>query len=307
MGSVVERVASRLPLPLRGPWRLTARTVVGSARDRVPGLAAEVAFFTLLSLPALLLMVLGTLGFVAQALGPEGAAELNRLLFDVPRTFLTERTYDSWEHIARSIVQEGQAGVVSFGALLSLWTGSRAVARMVETVAIAYDVEDHRPIWRRRLLALGLTLAGLLVGATVLPTLVIGPYIVGLVAPASIEQAAERLVEFLFWPSTAVLVLLALATFYHVAAPWHTPWRRDLPGAVLTVVIWMLAAAGLRLYIRYTLDSEGVFAQLALPLAVVLWLYITAFAVLLGAELNAEIEKLWPYRRFPWRLKRSRR
>jgi hypothetical protein len=129
VGSLVERVAARLPRRLRPAWRLAARTVADSLQDRVPGLAAEVAFFALLSLPALLLMLLGSLGFIADALGPEGRAELNRLVFEVPRTFLTPGTYGSYAGIARNVVQEGRADVVSFGALLSLWTGSLAVAR----------------------------------------------------------------------------------------------------------------------------------------------------------------------------------
>lgn len=78
-----------------------------SLTDRVPGLAAEVAFFALLSLPALSLMLLGSLGFLATALGPEGAAELNRLVFEVPRTFLTEGTHESYSDIATDVLSEG--------------------------------------------------------------------------------------------------------------------------------------------------------------------------------------------------------
>lgn len=307
MGSLVARVSARLPRPVRAGWRLVARTVADSVNDRVPGLAAEVAFFALLSLPALLLMLLGSLGFIAEALGPEGRAELDRLVFEVPRTFLTQGTYDSYAEVARSVVREGRAEVVSFGALLSVWTGSRAAARSLETVAIAYDLEDPRPVWYRRLLALGLTLGGLLVGVAILPALVLGPQIVGLLAPPGVERAAARLVDVFFWPGMSLLVLLLLVSFYHVGAPWKTPWRRDVPGAVLAVVLWVLAAVALRIYVTYSLDSEGVFGQLAAPLAVVLWLYVTAFAVLLGAELNAEIEKLWPHRDFPWRLLKSSR
>lgn len=307
MRSLVEGVTARLPRPLRAGWRLASRTVAGSVRDRVPGLAAEVAFFALLSLPALLLMLLGSLGYIAEALGPQGRAELDRLVFEVPRTFLTQGTYDSYADIARNVVREGRADVVSFGALLSLWTGSRAVARSLQTVAIAYDLEDSRPVWYRRLLALGLTLGGLLVGVAILPALVLGPRIVGLLAQPSVEQAAARLVNVFFWPGMSLLVLLVLISFYHVGAPWKTPWRRDVPGAVLAVALWMLAAVALRIYVTFSLDSEGVYGQLAAPLAVVLWLYVTAFAVLLGAELNAEIEKLWPHRDFPWRLIRRSR
>lgn len=307
MRSLVEGVTARLPRPLRAGWRLASRTVAGSVRDRVPGLAAEVAFFALLSLPALLLMLLGSLGYIAEALGPQGRAELDRLVFEVPRTFLTQGTYDSYADIARNVVREGRADVVSFGALLSLWTGSRAVARSLQTVAIAYDLEDSRPVWYRRLLALGLTLGGLLVGVAILPALVLGPQIVGLLAQPSVERAAARLVDVFFWPGMSLLVLLVLISFYHVGAPWKTPWRRDVPGAVLAVALWMLAAVALRIYVTFSLDSEGVYGQLAAPLAVVLWLYVTAFAVLLGAELNAEIEKLWPHRDFPWRLTRRSR
>ena len=308
MDSLVERVAARLPRPLRAAWRLAARTVVDSVEDRVPGLAAEVAFFALLSLPALLLMLLGSLGFIAEALGPEGLAELNRLVFEVPRTFLTQRTYDSYAGIATSVVQEGRGDVVSFGALLSLWTGSLAVARTLETVAIAYDVDDPRPMWRRRLLGLGLTVGGLTVAVAILSALVLGPRIVGLIAPPSFERAATRLVDLLFWPGISLLSLLVLASFYHLGTPWRTPWRRDLPGAVLAVILWVLAAVGLRLYVTFSLSSQGVYGQLAAPLAVVLWLYVTAFAVLLGAELNAEVEKLWPHRDHPWgATRRSRR
>lgn len=307
MGSWVEWVATRLPRRLRTLWRLPARTVADSLGDRVPGLAAEVAFFALLSLPALLLMLLGSLGFLANAMGPGGAAELNRLVFEVPRTFLTPGTYESYSDLATDVLSEGRAGVVSFGALLSLWSGSRAAARLIDTVAIAYDLDDPRPLWRRRILALVLTLGGLLVGIAVLPVLVVGPRIVELVAPASFEQATTGLVDVLFWPGMGLLVILLLASFYHVAAPWNTPWRRDLPGAVLTVVIWILAAAGLRFYVTVSLRGEAVFAELAAPLAVVLWLYVTGFAVLIGAELNAEIEKMWPHRDFPWHLRRRSR
>ncbi|MEC9051910.1 MAG: YhjD/YihY/BrkB family envelope integrity protein, partial [Actinomycetota bacterium] len=148
--------------------------------DRVPGLAAEAALFTLISLPSLILVVLGSLGFVADALGPEGADELDRLVFELPRTFFSERTYEAYAGIAHTVVEDGRADVVSVGLLLSLWTGSRAVNRTLETVSIAYDVTP-RPGWRRRLVALGLTVAGLVGAVAVLPMLVLGPRIVRLV------------------------------------------------------------------------------------------------------------------------------
>lgn len=290
-------VLERSPRPVQQAWRLMDRTRREVVDDRVPGLAAEVALFTLISLPALLLVVLGSLGFVAHALGPDGSAELQRIVFDLPRSVLSSRTYDSYADLAGRVLERGRADVISIGALVSLWTGSRAVNRYLETITIAYDIEQRRAGWKRRLLALGLTLAGLLGAVAVLPLLVLGPKLIERVAPAAAAQATIDVLGLLYWPGIAVLVLVALATLYHIGVPWSTPWRRDLPGAVLAMALWLLASGALRAYLEVSVRDDAVYRQLGTPIAVVLWLYVTAFAVLLGAELNAEIEKMWPHRR----------
>jgi len=292
-------VLERSPRPVQQAWRLIDRTRREVVDDRVPGLAAEVALFTLISLPALLLVVLGSLGFVAHALGPDGSAELQRIVFDLPRSVLSSRTYDSYADLAGRVLERGRADVISIGALVSLWTGSRAVNRYLETITIAYDIEQRRAGWKRRLLALGLTLAGLLGAVAVLPLLVLGPKLIERVAPAAAAQATIEVLGLLYWPGIAVLVLVALATLYHIGVPWSTPWRRDLPGAVLAMALWLLASGALRAYLEVSVRDDAVYRQLGTPIAVVLWLYVTAFAVLLGAELNAEIEKMWPHRRRP--------
>jgi len=292
-------VLERSPRPVQQAWRLIDRTRREVVDDRVPGLAAEVALFTLISLPALLLVVPGSLGFVAHALGPDGSAELQRIVFDLPRSVLSSRTYDSYADLAGRVLERGRADVISIGALVSLWTGSRAVNRYLETITIAYDIEQRRAGWKRRLLALGLTLAGLLGAVAVLPLLVLGPKLIERVAPAAAAQATIEVLGLLYWPGIAVLVLVALATLYHIGVPWSTPWRRDLPGAVLAMALWLLASGALRAYLEVSVRDDAVYRQLGTPIAVVLWLYVTAFAVLLGAELNAEIEKMWPHRRRP--------
>ncbi len=291
-------VLERLPRPAQQAWRLTDRTRREIVDDRVPGLAAEAALFTLISLPALLLVVLGSLGFVAHALGPAGSAELQRIVFDLPRSVLSPRTYDAYAGLAGRVLEHGRADVVSIGALLSLWTGSRAVNRYLETITIAYDIE-RRAGWQRRLLALGLTLAGLLGAVAVLPLLVLGPKLIERIAPAAAAQSTLDVLGLLYWPGIVALVLVALASLYHVGVPWRTPWRRDLPGAVLAMTLWLLASGALRAYLAVSVRDDAVYGQLGTPIAVVLWLYVTAFAVLLGAELNAEIEKMWPSRRSP--------
>jgi membrane protein len=97
-----------------------------------------------------------------------------------------------------------------------------------------------------------------------------------------------------YWPVAAVIATGLIASLYHVAAPWSTPWRRDLPGAVLAMLLWLAGSAALRVYTTGSAFSDPVFTPLAGPLVLLLWLYVSAFAVLLGAEFNAEIEKMWP-------------
>lgn len=99
--------------------------------------------------------------------------------------------------------------------------------------------------------------------------------------------------RFVYWPIVGLVGVGMLASFFHWAAPWRTPWRRDLPGALLAAVSWLALGAGMRVYTSRFIEG-GVFGLLAAPIAFLLWLYVTALAVLIGAELNAEIEKLWP-------------
>jgi membrane protein len=292
---------ARLPRPAQQTLRLIDGTVRGSLEDRVPGLAAEAALFTLISLPALLLAVIGSLGFVADALGPDGADELRTLVLDIPRSFMSQQTFASYERIVDTVLAQTRGSVVSFGIVLGLWTGSRAVNRYLETITIAYGVTP-RPPWRRRLLAVGLTIAALLCTAALLPPMVLGPQFVEWVAPAGVADATLRTIDLLFWPGVVLVVLAALATLYHVGVPWRTPWRRDVPGALLAMAIWLVASAALRAYLALSIQDDALFRQLAVPIAVVLWLYLTAFAVLLGAEFNAEIERMWPHEVHPWLL-----
>nr|WP_216822948.1 YhjD/YihY/BrkB family envelope integrity protein [Aeromicrobium sp. A1-2] len=227
---LAHRTYDRLPRPLQRAWVLTQRTWRDTFEDRVPGLAAEIALFTMISLPALILVVLGSLGFVADALGPSGTRGLNRIVFELPQEFLSTQTYSSYERLASAVLADGRADVISVGALLSLWTGSRATNRALETITIAYDIEQAGPNWRRRLLAVGLTAAGLLGAIAILPLLVLGPRVVEWIAPSAVASATLSVLGALYWPLLAALAIAGLATLYHVGVPWRTPWRRDLPG-----------------------------------------------------------------------------
>ena len=95
-----------------------------------------------------------------------------------------------------------------------------------------------------------------------------------------------------YWPGAAAIVTLMIAVLYDLAAPWKTPFHRDLPGAMLAMALGLLGTVGLRVYVGQAIGES--YGFIAAPLIILLWMYVSGLAVLLGAELNAEIEKMWP-------------
>lgn len=289
---------------IAGLRRVTVRTVVDSFDDHVPGLAAEMAFFVVLSLPPLLLAVLGSVGFVAGGLPASELAQLESDILGFFSTFLAESTVnDILEAPIRSLLTEGRSDVLSLGIVLTLWSASRATNVLLRTVTTAYDLTDTRPGWKRRLLAVAVTLVGIVVAVVVLPLLAFGPRLMGsLLDAAGLSAELVRFWGVVYWGGVLIIGVVALTWLYHVAPGWYTPWRRDLPGAILALAVWLAASWGLRLYTGefagFTTDDA--FRGLAAPLVVLLWVYVSAIAVLLGAELNAEIERIWPSEEGPY-------
>jgi len=274
---------------------LPVRTARDALEDRLVGVSAEVAFFALLAIPPLLLVIAGSAGLVGSALGPDVQDAIQDRLVTVLGGFLSP---DARDNVLRpavtSLFEPGRGGIISLGALLALWSASRLIKVVIEAMNIAYDVEEWRSAWKRRLVALGLTFGGILALAVLLPIVVAGPALGRSIDDAiglgGVLGTAWRIA---YWPVTAALVLAMLTTLYHVAPNWRTPWRRDVPGALLAGAVWVAAAFGLRTYVDVAI-SQSSFGPLAAPVVLLLWLYVSAFAVLLGAELNAEIEKIWP-------------
>lgn len=280
------------------------RTLVDTIDDRVPGLAAEMAFFIVLSMPPLLLAVLGSVGFVVGDLPDVELQRLQSEILSFLSTFLSESTVNEvLETPIESLLREGRSDILSLGVVLTLWSASRATNVLLRTVTIAYDLEDRRPGWKRRLLAITITVVGIIVAIVVLPLLVIGPRLLASALDATgLGIDAVRVWAVVYWTGMIAVAIVALTWLYHVAPGWYTPWRRDAPGAVFGLVIWVGASWALRIYTAELagFTADDAFRGLAAPLVLLLWVYVSAIAVLVGAELNAEIERLWPSEEGPY-------
>ncbi len=279
-------MAVRLLLAL---WRVLVTTVGACLRHRVTGLAAEAAFFAVLSVPPLVFALAGAIGYVSDRFTAAQVEEVRAAVVDLSSRVLTEPAVSRIiDPTIEEVLDGGRFDVISLGFVLSLWSGSRALNVFVDTITIMHGLGGQRGIVATRALSFGLYLLAMLIGMIALPLVVAGPRVVARVLPARLDP----LLGF-YWPVVVVLCVCFLATLYHVSVPVRTHWRFNLPGACFSLVAWIVGSFVLRWVLTVTsADSGSIYGPLAAPIAVLLWLYVVAIAVLIGAAVNAAVDEV---------------
>ncbi|MEV6582896.1 YihY/virulence factor BrkB family protein [Streptomyces sp. NPDC051582] len=271
-------------------WLLLKDTVNSCIEYRILGLAAEAAFFTLLSLPPLFLGLLGLLGYVDGWTGGTFVASIEENILNAVGTVLSDRgVNDIAKPMLDDVTKAGRPDLISLGFAFALWSGSRAVNVFIDTITVMYGLDGQRGIVKTRLLAFLLYVVALVIGAVVLPLMVAGPDAVVRWVPWSTEVIAV-----LYWPIVTLLSIAFLTTLYHVSVPVRSPWIEDVPGALVALAMWVLGSFLLRIYLTNTVEGPTIYGSLAAPVAVLLWIGVSAFAVLVGAAVNAAIDRVWP-------------
>jgi membrane protein len=283
------------PAAIRVPLQVLGHTLAKAWQDRILGLSAEAAFWQILSVPPLLIGLLGTLGYLGSFIGDTSVAQIEGELLIASSRVLTADVVDSLvEPTLADILGSGRLDVVSVGFVLSLWAGSSATATFMNTIVIAYDQRDVRGPIRTRLKALWLFIVGMVLAVLTLPLLVLGREVLVGLLPEDWRPTATVLVNAVYWPVVIIGLLLALTSFYNVVLPHRLPWRRHLPGTLLAVGFFLVAAQLLRAYVADILISALPYGALAAPIGALLFCFFFGMAVLLGAELNATIQARWP-------------
>ncbi|MCF2526220.1 YihY/virulence factor BrkB family protein [Yinghuangia soli] len=285
--------------PVRGPgrirlrsalWRIVRETFMACYHNRVTGLAAEAGFFMLLSLPPLLLGLAGTIGYLQGAIGQDTIDGLKQDIIDGSGNVLSQKSVDQVVvPLVNDVFASGRADIISVGFVIALWSGSRALNVYVDTITIMYGLDGKRGIVKTRLLSFGLYVVGLVLGMFLIPLLLAGPELVVKTFPHF-----EGTVHILYWPVLVVMSVCFLTTLYHVSVPVRTPWREDIPGALVALLLCILGSFLLRVYLATTVDGPSVYGSLAAPVAVLVWMYFAAMAILIGAAMNAAIDQVWP-------------
>ncbi|MGI8721313.1 MAG: YihY/virulence factor BrkB family protein [Geodermatophilaceae bacterium] len=277
------------------PLSVLGRALSKAWNDRILGLSAEAAFWQLLSLPPLLLALLGSLGYLTTVFGADTVTITEDRLTDWLSTIVTTDVIDSIVlPTVNEVLSRGRFDLISLGFGISLWVGSSAMATFVNTVVIAYDQRDVRGPVRSRLLALWLFIAFGLTAVLTLPLLLLGPGLLLSWFPQEYQGTVDFLITLVYPVVVCLLIVVMLASLYHVVLPRRLPWRRHVPGAVFAMVVFVFGAWGLRIYVSYFFATTVPYAALAAPIAALLFFFLLGLSVLLGAELNAAIQARWP-------------
>ncbi|WBO63075.1 YihY/virulence factor BrkB family protein [Streptomyces camelliae] len=273
----------------RTAWLLLKDTVNSCMEYRILGLAAEAAFFTLLSVPPLLLCLIGLLAYVDTWTGAHTIQSLETNILDASRTVLSDKGVKEIAEPILHDVLKTRPDVISIGFVFALWSGSRAVNVFIDTITVMYGLDGVRGIVKTRVMSFLLFIVALLIGSVALPLMVAGPDAVVRVVPWS-----ATVVQVLYWPVVMVLSIAFLTTLYHVSVPVRSPWIEDVPGALVALAMWVFGSFLLRIYLVHTIEGATIYGSLAASVAVLLWIGVSAFAVLVGAAVNAAIDRVWP-------------
>jgi membrane protein len=248
--------------------------------------AAGLAYYFLMSLVPVLIVLVAVVAYLPLKNGKEGVTAL--IANVLPRPALP-----AIEEILNTISPH-RSGLLSFGLITAVWLASKAVKGIIMGLDTVYSAKSPRRIWTNRILAFGLTLAvGLLLVLGVVLMLA-GPFLgVMFSKAATIESLWLRLWPYLQWLLSALIVFSSIELMYVLAPNLPVAGRRTIPGAVFATVSWVALAWGFGFYLQhYGAKLDNFYGVLAAPIAFMIWMYWSSGSFLLGAEINSSLDSI---------------
>ncbi|OBI07859.1 ribonuclease BN [Mycobacterium sp. E2462] len=272
-------------------WRISLRTLSKSWDDSIFSESAQAGFWSALSLPPLLLGMLGTLSYVAPLFGADMLPSIQRQLISTAHNVFSPSVVNEIiEPTVRDIGHNARGEVVSLGFLISLWAGSSAISAFVDSVVEAHDQTPLRHPVRQRLFALFLYVVMLTVVVLTAPLVVVGPRKVAEHIPVGLENV----LRYGYYPALLLGLMLGVMILYRVALPEPLPSHRLILGAMLATTVFVVATLGLRFYLRWITSTGYTYGALSTPIAFLLFAFFGGFAIMIGAELNAAVQEEFP-------------
>lgn len=272
-------------------WRISLRTLSKSWDDSIFSESAQAGFWSALSLPPLLLGVLGSLAYVAPLFGRDTLVSIEKSIISTTHSFFSPSVVNEIiEPTIRGITANARGEVVSVGFVISLWAGSSAISAYVDAVVEAHDQTPLRHPVRQRLFALFLYVVMLVFVVATAPVMVVGPRKVSEHIPYSLAN----ILRYGYYPTLVLGLMIGVIVLYRVSLPVPLPTHRLVFGAMLATAFFVIATLGLRIYLRWITSTGYTYGALSTPIAFLLFAFFGGFALMLGAELNAAIQEEFP-------------
>ena len=268
-------------------FELGKRVWTEANNDRLFGRAAELSYYFLLALFPLLIFMTSAVGIV---LGSDMGTR--QQLFSYLARIMPPSAFELVNGTVLEVSQASSGGKLSFGLLAALWAASNGMSAITDSLNATYDIEEQRPWWKQKLVAITLTVALSILILSALMLVVAGGHIAEGIANAyGFGPAFAMVWKVIQWPIVFAFMILAFALIYYFAPDLREQkWAWLTPGAAIGVILWLLVSLGFRVYLSYFDSYSKTYGSLGAVIILMLWLYFTGAAVLIGGEINSEIE-----------------
>jgi len=268
-------------------FQLAKRVWKEIEKDRVFGRAAELSYYFLLALFPMLIFLTSVIGIVLGS-----GTGTRHALFNYLARIMPPSAFQLLDTTMYEVTESSGGGKLSFGLLAALWAASNGMTAITDSLNAAYDVKETRPWWKQRLVAVVLTIALSVLIMAALVLVVAGGHIgEGVANHYGFGPAFALAWKIIQWPVILGALMLAFALIYYFAPDLRDQaWQWLTPGAAIGVALWLLVSLGFRIYLQFFDAYSKTYGSLGAVIVLMLWLYFTGAAVLIGGEINSEIE-----------------
>lgn len=266
---------------------LAKRVWADIGKDDIFGRAAQLSYYFLLALFPLLLFLTSVIGLIMGS-----GTGLRHSLFNYLGTVLPPSAAGLVSTTMFEVSSASGGGKISFGIIAALWAASAGMGAISDSLNVAYHVRETRPWWKQRLTAVGLTLVlAVLIIAALVIVLYGGRIADGLANHYGFTAAFTLVWKIAQWPIVLVFLFVGFASIYYWAPDLRDQnWRWITPGSLVAVILWLLVSFGFRIYLHYFNSYSKTYGSLGAVIILMLWFYFTGAAILIGGEVNADIE-----------------
>jgi membrane protein len=280
---------------MRSLWRLGGLSWLELAKrvwreiqeDNVFGRGAELSYYFLLALFPFLIFVTSIIGMILGS-----GTGTRHQLFNYLARIMPPSAFQLIDNTMLEVSKSSSGGKLSFGILAALWAASNGLSAITESLNTAYDLKESRPWWKQRLTAIGLTMVLSVFIMLALVMVVAGGHIADWLAAAyGLGGTFPLAWKIIQWPAVLACMTFAFALIYYFAPDFHKQaWKWLTPGAAIGVALWLLVSIAFRVYLHFFDSYSATYGSLGAVIILMLWLYFTGAAVLIGGEINSEIE-----------------